>query len=117
MLGYISKRLLSLSASLIVASILIFIVIEIIPGDPAAFMLGINADPDAVEALREQLGLNASLFTRYFSWVTGLLKGEFGISYTYRVPVSELIADRIVISLPLTFYALVLSTLIAFKVH
>ncbi|MEP2944966.1 MAG: ABC transporter permease [Lentilitoribacter sp.] len=114
MLGYISKRLISLSASLIVASILIFIVIEIIPGDPAAFMLGINADPDAVEALREQLGLNASLVSRYFSWVTGLLQGEFGVSYTYRVPVSELIADRIVISLPLTFYALVLSTLIAF---
>lgn len=114
MLGYISKRLISLSASLIVASILIFIVIEIIPGDPAAFMLGINADPDAVEALREQLGLNASLISRYFSWVTGLLQGEFGISYTYRVPVSELIGDRIVISLPLTFYALVLSTLIAF---
>lgn len=114
MLGYISKRLISLTASLIVASILIFIVIEIIPGDPAAFMLGINADPDAVEALREQLGLNASLISRYFSWVTGLLQGEFGISYTYRVPVSELIADRIVISLPLTFYALVLSTLIAF---
>ena len=114
MLGYISKRLISLSASLIVASILIFIVIEIIPGDPAAFMLGINADPDAVEALREQLGLNASLASRYVTWVTGLLQGEFGISYTYRVPVSELIADRIVISLPLTFYALVLSTLIAF---
>jgi peptide/nickel transport system permease protein len=79
-------------------------------------MLGINAQPDTIAALREQLGLNGSLLSRYFSWVFGMLTGDFGISYTYRVPVSELILARVWISLPLAIYALVISTLIAFPV-
>lgn len=116
MLLFTLKRMTSLLASLVIASIVIFVVIEIIPGDPAAFMLGLNAEPEAVEALREQLGLNASIPSRYFTWVFGLFQGEFGTSYTYRVPVGELIADRVVVSLPLTVYALALSTLIAFPV-
>lgn len=116
MLLFTLKRMTSLLASLFIASIVIFVVIEIIPGDPAAFMLGLNAEPEAVEALREQLGLNASIPSRYFTWVFGLFQGEFGTSYTYRVPVGELIADRVVVSLPLTIYALALSTLIAFPV-
>ena len=84
------------------------------PGDPAAFMLGLNAQPEAVEALRAQLGLNASAPERYLTWVSGMLQGDFGTSYTYRAPISDLIADRIWVSLPLAVYALVLSTLIAF---
>ena len=116
MSAFIFKRVISLILSLIAASVVIFLVLEVVPGDPASFMLGINADPQAVEALRDQLGLNAPLVERYFSWVFGLLQGEFGISYTYRVPVAELIADRLWISLPLAIYALVLSTIIAFPV-
>ena len=116
MSAYILKRVISLILSLIAASVVIFLVLEVVPGDPASFMLGINADPQAVAALREQLGLNVPLIERYFTWVFGLVQGEFGISYTYRVPVAELIADRLWISLPLAIYALVLSTLIAFPV-
>ena len=116
MLHFAFTRLISLSLSLIAASIVIFSVIEIIPGDPASFMLGINAQPDTIAALREQLGLNSSLLSRYFSWVFGMLTGDFGISYTYRVPVSELILARVWISLPLAIYALAISTLIAFPV-
>ncbi|MEM7214154.1 MAG: ABC transporter permease [Pseudomonadota bacterium] len=113
MLRFALKRLVSLALSLFVASVVVFTVIEIIPGDPAAFMLGINAEPDAVEALREKMGLNDGKVQRYLSWVTGLLQGDFGTSYTYRVPVSELVAERIVVSLPLALFALFLSTLIA----
>jgi peptide/nickel transport system permease protein len=116
MLHFAFTRLISLSLSLIAASVVIFSVIEIIPGDPASFMLGINAQPDTIAALREQLGLNSSLLSRYFSWILGMLTGDFGISYTYRVPVSELILARVWISLPLAIYALVISTLIAFPV-
>ena len=116
MLHLAFTRLISLSLSLIAASVVIFSVIEIIPGDPASFMLGINAQPDTIAALREQLGLNSSLLSRYFSWVFGMLTGDFGISYTYRVPVSELILARVWISLPLAIYALAISTLIAFPV-
>ena len=114
MTAYLLRRLLSLSLSLIAASLVIFLVMEVVPGDPASFMMGINADPQAVAALRTQLGLDEPLPLRYLEWVAGLLQGDFGISYTYRVPVSELIAERVVISLPLTLYALALSTLIAF---
>ena len=114
MLRYALSRCASLLISLIVASMVIFLIIEIVPGDPAAFMLGLNAEPEAVEALRAQLGLNASAPERYLTWVSGMLQGDFGTSYTYRAPISDLIADRIWVSLPLAVYALVLSTLIAF---
>ena len=116
MLRFALSRLLSLGLSLAVASVVIFSVIEIVPGDPAAFMLGLNATPEATAALREQLGLNGSVLARYWDWVSGLLVGDFGQSYTYRVPVAELIADRIVVSLPLALYALALSVGIAFPV-
>lgn len=97
-----------------VASVVIFVVIEIVPGDPASYMLGLNASPDTVEALRVELGLTESKLLRYVHWVTGMLQGDFGTSYTYRTPVSEMIVDRVAISLPLAIYALVLSTIIAF---
>ncbi len=116
MASYILRRLLSLSLTLVAASLVIFLMIEVVPGDPAAYMLGLNAAPDTVAALREQLGLNGAPVERYLAWIGGLLTGDFGISYTYRVPVSELIADRLFISLPLALYALALSTLIAFPV-
>ena len=114
MLLYILKRLVSLGLSLVVASVVIFLAIEILPGDPAAFMLGVNAQEDTLAALRDQLGLNGSLWERYLSWVGGMLSGDFGMSYTYRTPVAGMIADRMWISLPLAIYALTLSTLIAF---
>lgn len=116
MLPYVFKRLVSLTLSLLAASLVIFFVIEVVPGDPASFMLGLNAEPETVAALRESLGLNASAPVRYWQWITGLLQGEFGTSYTYRVPVSELIVDRIWVSMPLSVYALLLSTVIAFPV-
>ncbi|MEL0436896.1 ABC transporter permease [Phycobacter sp. K97] len=114
MIRYSLKRLLSLCLSLAVASVVIFAIIEIAPGDPAEFMLGINAQPDTVAALRSELGLDQSKLERYLSWVGGMLTGDFGTSYTYRTPVSEMIADRLWVSLPLALYALALSTLIAF---
>jgi peptide/nickel transport system permease protein len=116
MLRFAATRLISLTLSLLAASVVIFAVIEVIPGDPAAFMLGMNAQEDTVAALREQLGLEGSVFARYFGWITGMLTGDFGTSYTYRVPVTELILARIWISLPLAMFALILSTLIAFPV-
>lgn len=116
MIRFATTRLVSLSLSLIAASLVIFAVVEVIPGDPAAFMLGLNAQPEAVEALREELGLNGTLAQRYLSWAGGMLRGDFGLSYTYRVPVSELVLQRLWVSLPLALFALVLSTVIAIPV-
>ncbi|MCY4260826.1 MAG: ABC transporter permease [Rhodobacteraceae bacterium] len=112
----ILTKCLSLIVSLLAASLIIFFVVEIIPGDPAAFMLGLNASPETITALQQQLGLNGDPLTRYFEWVLGMLRGDFGTSYTYRVPVAELVLDRLEVSLPLALYALVLTALIAFPV-
>ena len=100
MLRYALKRLGSLVVSLIVASLVIFFTLEVVPGDPASFMLGINAQPETLEALREELGLNVSRWDRYLGWVGGLVTGDLGTSYTYRSPVSDIVAERLVISLP-----------------
>lgn len=114
MLRYVLKRLASLAASLMVASVVIFLALEVVPGDPAAYMLGINAQEDTLAALRAELGLDGTRAERYLAWVGGMLQGDFGTSYTYRTPVSGMIGDRLWISLPLAVYALALSTLIAF---
>jgi peptide/nickel transport system permease protein len=114
MSSYLAGRIVSLILSLLVASVIIFCVLEILPGDPAQFILGMNARPDTLAALRTQLGLDAPPLTRYFGWVLGLLQGDFGISYTYRVPVSELVGQRIGVSVPLAIYALALTIALAF---
>jgi peptide/nickel transport system permease protein len=116
LLHYLVKRLTSLGLSLLIASLVIFIAIEVVPGDPAAYMLGMNASPETVAALRSQLGLDAGPVERYFTWVGGMLVGDFGTSYTYRTPITQMIAERMWVSLPLAIYALALSTLIAFPV-
>ena len=114
MTRYLLSRLRVLALSLVVASLVIFLVVEVAPGDPASFMLGTNARPDTVEALREQLGLNMPVWQRYLTWVSGLVTGDLGTSYTYRSPVSEIVADRLVVSAPLAILALLLTVLIAF---
>lgn len=116
MAPYLLKRLISLVLSLMAASVVIFLVLQIVPGDPASFMLGMNAQPETVEALRQQMGLNEPVFWRYLTWITGLVQGDFGVSYTYKVPTGELIGQRLWVSLPLSIYALLLSTLIALPI-
>ncbi|BAQ70509.1 peptide ABC transporter permease [Rhodovulum sulfidophilum] len=116
MLRYALTRLLSLSLSLVAASLAIFAAIEVIPGDPAAYMLGLNAAPETVAALRDELGLSGTLWTRYLDWISGLATGDMGLSYTYRVPVADLVTERLAVSLPLAAYALALSTAIALPV-
>ena len=114
MIRYTLLRLRSLILSLIAASLVIFAVIEVIPGDPASLILGINARPDTLAALRAEMNLDDPLPARYLAWVTGLVQGDFGQSYTYNTPVAGMIADRLWISLPLALYALTLTILIAF---
>ena len=116
MLRYILTRAFSLGLSLILASVVIFALIEVIPGDQASYMMGLNATPENLTALRAELGLDAGPMARYLAWVGGMLTGDLGISYTYRVPVADLVAYRIWVSLPLAIYALTLSTMIAFPI-
>jgi len=110
---FLIKRIFTLLLTLLVVTLVVFVVLEILPGDPAAVMLGINAEADTLNALQEQLGLNRPVWVRYLNWVADLTTGNLGISYTYDVPVSELILSRITVSFPLALLAMTLSTLIA----
>ncbi len=116
MTAYILKRLAIGLLTLFIASNVVFAVLEIVPGDPAQLMLGLNATDETLKALREQMGLNDPVLTRYLNWVLGMLAGDFGKSYTYSVPVLELIGERVVVSLPLAIIALALSTAVAIPV-
>ena len=110
---YLIRRFLVLLASLWVASVVIFALVEGVPGDPASFMLGVNAAPDTLAALRSQMGLDQPLVWRYLHWAGGMLTGDFGQSFTYKVPVAALIAERLSVSLPLAVIALALSVALA----
>jgi ABC-type dipeptide/oligopeptide/nickel transport system permease component len=116
MLRYLAGRLLSLGLSLALASLAVFVLVEVLPGDAAAIRLGLNADPAAVAALRAEMGLDRPAPLRYLAWAGGMLRGDLGTSYTYKAPVAGMVADRLWVSLPLALYALVLSTLVAIPV-
>ena len=116
MTAYLLKRFATGLLTLVVASVVVFSVLEILPGDPARLMLGINATEDAVQALRVEMGLDQGFLVRYFHWTGGLLSLDFGRSYTYSVPVIDLIAERAAVSLPLALISLALSTAIAIPV-
>ena len=112
-LNFILKRMTSMLLTMLIATIIIFGLVEIAPGDPAEFMMGLNAEPEALQALRAELGLDKPVLARYLAWVGGLVTGDFGISYTYRTPVAELITTRLQVSLPLALYAIILTIVIA----
>jgi peptide/nickel transport system permease protein len=116
MIRYVAHRLAIGLATLVFASALVFAVMEILPGDPARLMLGIDATEDAVQALREQMGLSLPVMQRYVNWAGGLLVGDLGRSITYSVPVYDLIAERVAISAPLALLSLALLTVIAIPV-
>jgi len=111
--GFLAKRLVALLATLLAASLVVFLVLEVLPGDPASLVLGTSAREDTLAALRHQMGLDRPIWVRYASWMWGLCRGDFGVSYTYDVPVAELIRQRVTVSLPLALMAILLSTGIA----
>jgi peptide/nickel transport system permease protein len=113
MLRLLLGRLASFVTTLLVASLLVFVALDVLPGDPAAILLGTAARPDTLAALRHQLGLDRPLPLQYLDWIGGLLSGDFGTSVTYGVPVGGLIAERLAVTLPLALAALLLSTLLA----
>ena len=111
---YLAGRAAAFVATLLAASVAIFLLVDVLPGDPAAYMMGLNASPKAIAALRADFGLDAPAWRQYLDWMLGLLRGDLGTSYTYRVPVAGLIGERLAVSLPLAIYALALAVAIAF---
>ena len=110
---FLLRRLATFLATLVGASAVIFLVLEILPGNAALTILGTEATPEAVAALSHKLGLDQPALARYLQWLAGLLSGDLGVSYAYSTPVSELILGSLAISLPLALMAMLLTLVIA----
>ena len=106
------QRFFYIFLTLLLASVVVFLITNVVPGDPASFMMGLNASPEAIAGVREDLGIDQPLLVRYVDWVLSMARGDFGVSYTYRVPVGALLSERLTVSLPLALYAFVLSSAI-----
>jgi peptide/nickel transport system permease protein len=112
-LRLLGSRLLSLAVTLAVVSAAIFLVLEVLPGDPAAIMLGTSAREDTLAALRSELGLDRPAWERYLGWIGGMLVGDLGRSITYGTPVADLVGDRLAVTLPLAALAIMLAVALA----
>lgn len=113
MKDYLLRRLGGLVALLLGISILVFMMIRLIPGDPVTTILGQSAaDPATIDRVRHQLGLDQSLVVQYFTWLKGVVVGDFGYSYVEQRPVTSLIAANIGSTLSLTLAALILTIIL-----
>ena len=105
-MAFYIRKLISLLVTRLLLSIITFGVFQILPGDPASIVLGVDADPLQLEAMRAQLGLDAPPLTQYINWVKNALTLNFGTSIRFNMPVSELILARIPITTSLACIAL-----------
>ena len=108
MLKNIAKRLLLLVLTLLMVTLLAFAAFTIIPGDPTDTILGLNATPEQVAALRLELGLDDPLWKRYIDWLIGFIKGDMGVSYNFDMPVAELLSGLITPTMTLALMSLVM---------
>ncbi|MEO5772165.1 MAG: ABC transporter permease [Burkholderiaceae bacterium] len=113
MLLFLARRAASFFATLLVASLVVFAMLELLPGSAAQVMLGDTASAESVAALQARLGLDRPPAMRYLHWVAGLLRGESATSYAYDTPTFELIAERLKVSLPLAALAMGLTVVVA----
>ena len=110
---FLFKRLITLIATLVGTSLVVFLVLEILPGNAAQMLMGPDASPEAVEALARKLGIDRPPLERYWAWIGGMLTGDLGLSYTYSTPVGELVLERLALTVPLALMAMVFTTILA----
>jgi peptide/nickel transport system permease protein len=110
---FLFKRLITLIATLVGASVVVFLVLEILPGNAAQILMGPDASPEAVQALAAKLGIDHPPVERYWNWVSGMLVGDLGLSYAYSTPVAELVLERLALTVPLALMAMTITTILA----
>ena len=110
---YAARRMAMLVITMVIVSLLAFVAFDMISGDAATAMLGTQATPEKIAALREELGLNRPLPVRYVEWLTGFVTGDLGVSYSYSLPVWELMAPKIMVTLCLSLMSFVLIVLVS----
>ncbi len=107
------KRLILLIVTVLLVTILAFVAFSIIPGDPTDSILGLNATEEQIAALRAELGLDLPIYVRYWNWISAFVTGDFGVSYNFDMPVAELIAPKVGVTLTLAAMAFVLIVIIS----
>lgn len=110
---YAGKKVLTMFLTLFAVTLFVFLAFHLISGDPALSMLGTEATPERVEALREEMGLNDPVLIQYSRWAVGFLTGDMGTSYSYKMPVSEMVADKIPVTVTLTIMAFLMMVIIS----
>lgn len=113
MQAYIIRRLAALVLTLLFISLIVFVVMRVIPGDPAVIILGTEATEANLKELRHRLGLDRPLLEQYFDWLKGALTGDFQVSLHYNTPVSTLISSRLAVTGPLALLAILLTTILS----
>lgn len=102
---YLARKAAAVAATLLFVSVLVFVVVRVLPGDPALLIMGPEGDPEATARLRRDLGLDDPLAVQYAAWLARAVRGDLGTSIQYEVPVGRLILSRLPVSLPLTSLA------------
>ncbi|HMM87492.1 ABC transporter permease [Azohydromonas sp.] len=110
---FLLKRFVTFLATLAAASVIVFAVLELLPGNAAQVILGDTATPESLAALEKKLGLDRPPLERYLEWVGGWLRGDSATSHSYDVPVAELVVERLQVSVPLALLAMALTTVVA----
>ncbi len=110
---FLLRRLATFIATLAVASVVVFAVLELLPGNAAQVILGDSATPESLAAMEAQLGLDRPALERYTQWVDGWLRGETATSISYGVPTAELVAQRLEVTLPLALMAMFITVVVA----
>lgn len=108
MAASVLKRIALLVLTLFIVTVLAFAAFSVIPGDPTAAVLGLNATDEQIAALRVKLGLDLPIYRRYLNWLGGFVKGDFGVSYKFGIPVSDLLSSRIEATFALTLVSFIL---------
>lgn len=113
MIRYVAKRLLMLIPIILGITFIVFFILSLTPGDPARMILGANATPAQVEAMRQQMGLNDSVFLRYIKYMGGVLTGDFGTSWSTREPVFQMVFARFPYTLQLAILSMIVTVAIS----
>ncbi|MED5473819.1 MAG: ABC transporter permease, partial [Pseudomonadota bacterium] len=122
MFSYLVQRVLLMIPTLIAISIITFVIIQLPPGDYLSTYIaelqsqGENVDTEKIEALRAQYGLDRPIIEQYSLWVVGMLQGDFGFSFEYQLPVSEVVGDRLFLTLVLNFATIIFIWIIAIPI-
>lgn len=112
----ILKKAASFIMTVLLVTLFVFIAFDLIPGDAATNRLGINATPEALERLREEMGLTKPFFVRYFSWLASFFFGDMGISYSYGVSVRSMLASKLPITVTLTVMSFIMIVILSIPI-